>query len=85
MGNQAVRTWNWKYRHGHRYGNWSGVRDKPNPKERQLFNLAVDPGESRDLADENPELLQRLITQWEAYAEDVGVILPEQGMEIFGS
>ena len=71
---------------GIRAGTWKAtwISSPFGVSDWQLFNLAVDPGESRDLADENPELLQRLITQWEAYAEDVGVILPEQGMDIFG-
>jgi arylsulfatase len=42
-----------------------------------LFDLAADPGESRDLADRHPETLQRLIELWETYADEVGVILPE--------
>jgi arylsulfatase A-like enzyme len=72
---------------GIRAGSWKAtwISSPFGVSDWQLFNLEVDPGESRDLADENPELLQRLITQWEAYAEEVGVILPEQDMDIFGS
>ncbi len=43
----------------------------------ELFDLAVDPGEAQDLADQHPGILQRLVAAWEAYAEDVGVVLPE--------
>jgi arylsulfatase len=43
----------------------------------ELFDLAVDPGEAQDLADRRPEILQRLVAAWEAYADDVGVVLPE--------
>jgi hypothetical protein len=45
----------------------------------QLFDLAADPGETRDLADQKPELVQRLVAQWETYAKEVGVVLPEGG------
>ena len=43
----------------------------------QQYDLATDPGESRDLADQHPERTQQLVALWEAYAKDVGVVLPE--------
>jgi len=42
----------------------------------QLYNVVDDPGETRDLANEQPELLQRLQAAWDDYARDVGVVLP---------
>ena len=71
MGWRGIRAGSWK-------ATW--ISSPFGISDWQLFNLAVYPGESRDLAYENPGLLQRLITQWEAYAEDVGVILPESDM-----
>lgn len=59
-GNQAVRTGKWKYREGRRYGHWSSVQAKENPKEKQLFDLADDPGEANNLIEKYPELAQRL-------------------------
>jgi len=59
-GNQAVRTGQWKYRNGRRYGHWSGVRAKENPMEMQLFNLGEDIGESNNVIDAHPELAERL-------------------------
>ncbi len=68
FGWRAVRRGDWK-------ATWLpapfGVSDW------QLFDLATDPGETTDLADTRPELMQELIGEWEAYAEDVGVVLPE--------
>lgn len=43
----------------------------------ELYDLAVDPGEAQDVADRHPDILQRLVAAWEAYADDVGVVLPE--------
>ncbi len=43
-----------------------------------LYNLADDPGETRDLARKQPETLQKLQAAWERYAEDVGVVLTGQ-------
>jgi arylsulfatase len=52
---------------GHPYG--SG--------EWHLFDLESDPGETRDLASEQPEVLARLREAWAAYAEEVGVVSGE--------
>ena len=43
----------------------------------QLYNVADDPGETRDLAKEHPEMLKKLKAAWDRYAKDVGVILSE--------
>ena len=40
-----------------------------------LYDLANDPGETRDLAAEQPETLSRIRRAWERYAEEVGVVL----------
>jgi len=65
FGNQAVRSGDWKYREGRRYGNWSIPRGQPkpkeNPKEKQLFNLADDIGESKNVIDQHPEVRERLL------------------------
>jgi len=40
-----------------------------------LYNLADDPGETRDLAKAQPEKLKKLQAAWDRYADDVGVVL----------
>ncbi len=40
-----------------------------------LYNVAEDPGETRDLARKQPEMLKELQAAWDQYANDVGVIL----------
>jgi arylsulfatase len=40
-----------------------------------LYNVAEDPGETQDLAREQPETLDRLINAWDRYADNVGVVL----------
>jgi arylsulfatase len=42
-----------------------------------LYNLADDPGETRDLAEQMPDLLKELRAAWDQYARDVGVVLRE--------
>jgi arylsulfatase len=41
----------------------------------QLYNLLDDPGETHDLAKEQPETLKKLQMAWDRYAKDVGVVL----------
>jgi len=43
-----------------------------------LYNLADDPGETHDLAKEQPETLKELQAAWDRYADDVGVVLTGQ-------
>jgi arylsulfatase len=47
------------------------------PSEWQIFDLSVDPGESKDLSSQKPELKLHLIDAWDEYAKSVGVIPPE--------
>ena len=43
----------------------------------QLFNMAEDPGEAKDLSKLMPDKLKTLQVAWDSYAKDVGVVLPE--------
>lgn len=42
-----------------------------------LYNVKDDPGETKNLANEQPQILKKLQKQWEEYADEVGVILTE--------
>ena len=43
-----------------------------------LYDLKTDPGETRDLAEQEPERFQAMVAAYDAYAQDVGVIeMPE--------
>lgn len=44
------------------------------PEKWQLYNLARDPGEIHDLADQDPDRLQRMIKMWDQYVLETGVI-----------
>jgi arylsulfatase len=41
-----------------------------------LFNVVADPGETNDLAKENPKLLKELQLAWDQYADETGVVFP---------
>jgi quinoprotein glucose dehydrogenase len=50
------------------------------PGRWELFDVAVDPLESKDLAASRPETLAELTRAWDAYAARVGVVLPTRDM-----
>ena len=63
-----------------RKGDWKVVYT-PQPLgsgEWQLFDLAQDPAEARDLADSEPEKLKELTALWDQYATDNNVVLPTE-------
>jgi arylsulfatase A-like enzyme len=43
---------------------------------RELFNVKKDIGESRNLADDLPEVVERLAAQLDAWRKDVGALMP---------
>jgi arylsulfatase/uncharacterized sulfatase len=40
----------------------------------RLYNIAIDPGETKDLSKENPQLFAEMIRDYDAYAKKCGVI-----------
>jgi arylsulfatase len=70
FGNRAVRQGEWKLR-------W---QIKPYGKsEWELFNVAKDPAERKDLAAQNPDKVKALLKVWDSYAKANNVILPSRG------
>ena len=47
----------------------------------RLYDLSVDPGETVDLASENPELFESMIAEYQAYSKEVGVF--ELGPDVY--
>jgi arylsulfatase len=62
---RAVRLGDWK-------ATW--IAEPFGSGDWQLFDVAKDPGESRDLADQYPDVTQDLANKWESYADEVGVV-----------
>jgi len=70
FGNRAVRQGDWKLR-------W---QFKPYGKgEWELFNVAKDPAERKDLAAEHPDKLKQMLALWDDYVKANNVILPSRG------
>ena len=71
FGNRAVRQGDWKIRWEYKpygKGDW------------ELFNLAADPAERKDLAAERPDKVRALLTLWDSYVKANNVILPSRSM-----
>jgi arylsulfatase A-like enzyme len=71
FGNRAVRQGDWKLRWQYKplgKGDW------------ELFNLAADPAERKDLAAERPDKVKALLALWDDYVRKNNVILPSRSM-----
>ncbi len=69
FGNRAVRQGNWKLRWEYKplgKGDW------------ELFNLAADPAERKDLAAERPDKVKELVVLWDSYVRANKVVLPSR-------
>jgi arylsulfatase A-like enzyme len=64
-----------------RRGRWKLVREHGRPWE--LYDLAADRSERRDLAAERPGLAAELASDWEAWARRVGVIPWEVTLDLY--
>jgi arylsulfatase len=71
FGNRAVRQGDWKLRWEYKpygRGDW------------ELFNLAADPSERKDLAAERPDKVQALVAIWNSYVRANNVVLPSRSV-----
>ena len=59
-------------------GNWKANRHEPpvGDGKWQLHNLVTDPTETVNVADQHPDIIQKLISAYDSYAKDVGVVIP---------
>ena len=69
FGNRALVQGDWKIRWEYKS---LGTEDW------QLFNIATDPGERKDLAKEQPEKLIALLKLWDNYVKENNVIIPSR-------
>jgi arylsulfatase len=81
-GDDFTMGWELFGRRALRRGDWKIVwlYAPYGPGRWELFDLAQDPLESRDLAAAEPERLAPLIRAWDAYAARNGVVLPTRDM-----
>jgi arylsulfatase A-like enzyme len=64
-GRAAVRCGDWKILF---------IPKPKGPEKWQLYNLRTDPGEVHDLAEKEPDRLERMIKMWDQYVLETGVV-----------
>ena len=59
-------------------GDWKAIRHEPpvGDGKWQLINLADNPTETINVADQHPDILKKLISAYDTYAKDVGIVIP---------
>ncbi len=69
--------WELAGRNAYRHGDWKilWLWQPYGPGRWELFNLAEDPGETRDLAAAHPDKLKELLGGWQHYVETAGIVV----------
>jgi arylsulfatase A-like enzyme len=63
-----------------RMGDWKGIHQASDKSGVwHLYNLATDLGENTDVADQHPDIMKKLISAYDKYAQDVGIVIPTSG------
>jgi arylsulfatase len=59
-------------------GDWKAIKHQVPVSDGkwQLYNIVDNPSETINLADKHPDILQKMISAYDAYAKDVGVVIP---------
>lgn len=84
----ALRLGDWKIvhlraSHGGKAHPWRepAPAGQDDPAGWELFNVAADPGETRDLSAERPDKFAELLRHWEAYCAEFGLVWGEHAMD----
>jgi arylsulfatase len=74
----ALRKGAWKIVHLRaKYG--GAAQKEDDPQGWELFNVEADPGETVNLAAEEPEKMAELLKDWDDYVVEMGLIWGENG------
>jgi arylsulfatase A-like enzyme len=59
-------------------GDWKAIKHEPpvDDGKWQLYNLTDNPTETINIADQHPDILQKLVSGYDTYSKDVGVVIP---------
>ena len=59
-------------------GDWKAIRHEPpvGDGKWQLINIVNDPTEINNVADQHPDIMQKMISAYDTYAKEVGVVIP---------
>jgi hypothetical protein len=48
-----------------------------------LYHIVNDPAQNNNVADENPDLLQKMIAAYQNYSKEVGIVIPRGALFAF--
>lgn len=54
-----------------RSGTWKLVATQNNPSRAELYDLANDPSEAKNLAETHPKKAEQLFSEWQAWNTEV--------------
>jgi arylsulfatase A-like enzyme len=59
-------------------GDWKAIRHEPpvGDGKWQLINIVNDPTEINNVADQHPDIMQKLVSAYDTYAKEVGIVIP---------
>jgi arylsulfatase len=58
-------------------GPWLAMRSGSDPTGNwQLYNIVTDPVQNNNLAEEHPDLLQQMISDYQKYSEEMSIVIP---------
>lgn len=59
-------------------GDWKAIRHEPpvGDGKWQLINITSDPTEINNVADQHPDIMQKMISAYNTYAKEVGIVIP---------
>jgi hypothetical protein len=61
-------------------GDWRGLHEVTDKQGVwRLYNLANDPGENINVADQHPDIVQNMKTTYAKFGKDAGVVVPTTG------
>lgn len=60
-------------------GDWIAIRHEPpvGDGKWQLISISDDPTETTYAADQHPDMMKKLISAYDTYAKDVGIVIPQ--------
>ena len=62
---------------------WTNVSDAHTGDKWELYNIVNDPAQNNNVADQNPAPLQKMISAYQNYSKNVGIVIPRGALFAF--
>jgi arylsulfatase A-like enzyme len=66
-------------------GDWKAVKNEPPTSDGKwhLYNMTADIGENNHIANQHPDVLKKMMAEYDKFAKDVGIVVPSGNIEAF--